>query len=156
MQSARGQSLADATERMYRSGAFLRVYWEGAAIMLLADQRLRSRTAGVQSLDSALDALQRCCLSPDMRWSGRAVVRKLDELTSTSVFAALYEEYVRSPALSDVAEVDRLLGLQVSADGKVVLLDEGPQRAARDAIMRVRERDSTPPSESAGAAQITP
>jgi hypothetical protein len=135
MQSARGQSLAEATERMYRSGAFLRVYWEGAAIMLLADQRLRSRTAGNQSLDSALDALQRCCLSPEVGWSGKEVFLKLDQLTGTTVFAQLYEEYVRSAALPDVAEADRLLGLQVTADGKVVLLDDGPQRAARDAIM---------------------
>ena len=42
---------------MYRNGAFMRVYWEGAAIMLLADQRLRARTQGSQSLDTALDAL---------------------------------------------------------------------------------------------------
>jgi hypothetical protein len=155
MQSARGQSLADATERMYRTGAFLRVYWEGAAIMLLADQRLRSRTGGGQSLDSALDALQRCCLSPDVGWSGRDVLRKLDEVTGTTVFAELYEEYVRSAALPDVAEADRLLGLQVTADGKVVLLDEAPQRGARDAIMRRTERASTPGGQ-AGAAQVNP
>ena len=156
MQSARGQSLADATERMYRSGAFLRVYWEGAAIMLLADQRLRSRTRGAQSLDSALDALQRCCLSPEVGWSGREVFRKLDELTGTTVFAELYEEYVRSPALPDVAEADRLLGLQVTADGKVVLLDEAPQRTARDAIMRRTERAPTPTGQAAGAAPVNP
>ena len=156
MQSARGQSLADATERMYRSGAFLRVYWEGAAMMLLADQRLRSRTGGRQSLDSALDALQHCCLSPEVGWSGREVFSKLDELTGTTVFAELYEEYVRSAALPDVAEADRLLGLQVTADGKVVLLDEGPQRATRDAIMRGTGRGSTPPGQAAGAAQVNP
>ena len=156
MQSARGQSLADATERMYRSGAFLRVYWEGAAIMLLADQRLRSRTGGGQSLDSALDALQRCCLSPDVGWSGRDVFRRLDEVTGTTVFAELYDEYVRSAALPDVAEADRLLGLQVTADGKVVLLDEAPQRAARDAIMRRTERASTPAGQAAGTAQVKP
>jgi hypothetical protein len=157
MQSgARGQSLADATERMYRSGAFLRVYWEGAAIMLLADQRLRSRTGGGQSLDSALDALQRCCLSPDVGWTGREVFSKLDELTGTTVFAELYEEYVHSATLPDVAEADQLLGLQQMADGRVVLLEQAPQRAARDAIMQRAERGSMQPGHAAGAAQVSP
>ena len=34
---------ADAIERMHREGAYMRVYWEGAALMLMADQRLRER-----------------------------------------------------------------------------------------------------------------
>ncbi|HTS54776.1 MAG TPA: hypothetical protein VMH26_16010 [Burkholderiales bacterium] len=157
MQSARGLTLADATERMYRSGSFMRVYWEGAAIMLLADQRLRARTEGRQSLDSALDQLARCCLSPQMGWGGRDLFRKLDELTGTTVFAELYESHVRSASLPDVAQAYRLLGLQVTAAGEVVLLDDAPQRADRDAIMRAAGPVSGPEGQapSAGAAQST-
>jgi hypothetical protein len=157
LQSTRGLTLADATERMYRSGTFMRVYWEGAAIMLLADQRLRARTGGRQSLASALDELQQCCLSPEVGWGGRDLFRKLDELTGTTVFAELYESHVRSPSLPDVAEAYRLLGLQVTADGEVVLLDDGPERAYRDAIMHGAGPvpGSAGQARDAGAAQTT-
>jgi hypothetical protein len=157
MQNTRGLTLADATERMYRSGTFMRVYWEGAAIMLLADQRLRARSGGRQSLDTALDELQRCCLSPDVGWGGRDLFRKLDELTGTTVFAELYENHVRSPSLPDLGEAYRLLGLHVTAEGEVVLTDDAPQRAARDAIMRGAGpvSGSAAPAGDAGAAQAT-
>ena len=113
----------------------MRVYWEGAAIMLLADQRLRARTQGSQSLDTALDALSRCCLSPEAGWRARDLFGKLDELTGTSVFAELYEQHVSSAQLPDLGEAYRLLGLRVTAEGDVVLIDDAPQRADRDAIM---------------------
>jgi hypothetical protein len=135
MKSMPGITLADATERMYRNGSYMRVYWEGAAIMLLADQRLRSRTHGRQSLDTALEQFQRCCLLAETGWRARALFRKLDELTATSVFSELYDQHVGSAQFPDVDEAYRLLGVQVSASGEVVLLDEAPQREYRDAIM---------------------
>ncbi len=135
MENISGITLAGATERMYRNGAFLRVYWEGAAIMLLADQRLRARTQGRQSLDTALDQLQRCCLSPEVGWRGRDLFHKLDQLTATTVFSELYDQHVASDTFPDIAEVYRLLGLRVTAEGDVVMLDDAPQRADRDAIM---------------------
>lgn len=50
--ATRGGSLANAT----RSGraATMRIYWNGAAIMLMADTRLRELTGGQQSIDTAL------------------------------------------------------------------------------------------------------
>ena len=140
MDTMKGVTLADATERMYRGGSYMRVYWEGAAIMLLADQRLRARTEGRQSLDSALDRLQRCCLSPAVAWRGRDLFRKLDELTATTVFSELYEQHVSSDQFPDIAEAYRLLGLAVTGGGDVVLLDDAPQRGFRDAIMSAPDR----------------
>ena len=96
----------------------MRVYWEGAAMMLLADQRLRSRTGGAQSLDSALAQLRACCLSPDTGWQARELFAKLDELTQTSVFAELYEAHVASTAFPPVAEAYRLLGLAAGRGGR--------------------------------------
>jgi hypothetical protein len=142
MARSAGVTLADATERMYRNGAFMRVYWEGAAIMLLADQRLRERTQGQQSLDTALDQLQRCCLSPELGWRGRDLFVKLDELTGTTVFSELYEQHVGSEKFPDIAEAYRVLGLRVTTEGDVILLDDAPQRAARDAIMSAPQRVS--------------
>jgi len=133
--SMRGATLADATERMYRSGAYQRVYWEGAAIMLLADERLRAQSAGQQSLDSALDELQRCCLSTEVGWRARDLFDKLDALTGGTVFAQLYEQHVRSEAFPDVAGLMQRLGVAVDALGQVALSDDAPERGFRDAIM---------------------
>jgi hypothetical protein len=139
MKSLPGVTLADATERMFRDKAFMRVYWEGAALMLLADQRLRSRTGGAQSLDSALAGLGACCLSTGRSWNAREVFATLDDLTQTSVFGELYEAHVASTAFPSVAEVYRLLGLQLDDDGETIrMLDAAPQIAFRDAIMHAQ------------------
>jgi hypothetical protein len=137
MKSMPGLTLADATERMFRDGAFMRVYWEGAAMMLLADQRLRQRTGGEQSLDSALARLRECCLAPDAAWQARGLFDKLDELTGTTVFSELYEAHVKSTAFPRLAEAYRLLGLELDAEGESIrMVDAASQIAARDAIMR--------------------
>jgi hypothetical protein len=136
MKSLPGVTLADATERMFRDGAFMRVYWSGAAMMLMADQRLRERTGGAQSLDRALEALQRCCLAGEEGWRGAGLLDKLDQLTGTTVFRELYDEYVSSRRFPDIADAYQKLGLRVAADGETVeLLADAPQVADRDAIM---------------------
>jgi predicted metalloprotease with PDZ domain len=136
MQSMPGVTLADATERMYRDGAYMRVYWSGAALMLLADQRLRSRSGGAQSLDLAFARLRECCLSPEAGWSARDLFAQLDRLTGTSVFTELHEEHVRSSRFPDLDECYRLLGLRPDATGeRIELLEVAEQRAVRDAIM---------------------
>jgi predicted metalloprotease with PDZ domain len=141
MRSMPGLTLADATERMYRDGAFMRVYWSGAAIMLLADQRLRSRSGGTQSLDLALARLRECCLSPETGWSAHELFTRLDQLTGTTVFAELHEQNVRSDRFPDLEECYRLLGLRAHAGGEEIeLLEQAEQFELRDAIMTRRER----------------
>jgi hypothetical protein len=130
-----GVTLAAATERMYRNGDFMRVYWEGAAIMLLADQRLRERSDGRQSLDTVFEQLRRCCLAPDVGWHAADLFRRLDELAGGSVFGELYAEQVKSDAFPNLAELYRLFGLQAGVDGKLTIDDAAPRRADRDAIM---------------------
>ena len=71
-QQARVDETGRHARRRYRTDVsqladFMRVYWEGAAIMLLADQRLRERSGGRQSLDTVLEQLRRCCLAPDVK-----------------------------------------------------------------------------------------
>jgi predicted metalloprotease with PDZ domain len=141
MQSMPGVTLVDATERMYRDGAFMRVYWSGAAIMLLADQRLRSRSGGTQSLDLALARLRECCLSAETGWSARELFARLDQLTGTTVFAELYEQNLRSNRFPDLEECYRLLGLRPHAGGEEIeLLEAAEQLGLREAIMTARER----------------
>jgi hypothetical protein len=100
---------------------------------------LRSRSAGTQSLDSALAQLRACCLSPDTAWQARELFAKLDELTRTEVFAELYEAHVSSAAFPPVGDAYQLLGLAVEEEGESIrMVDGAPQLAFRDAIMRAQ------------------
>ena len=139
MKSQPDTTLADATERMYKNGAYMRVYWEGAAIMLLADQRLRSKTKGAQSLDSALRQLHECCASAEIGWQAAEVFAKLDELTGTTIFRELYEANVGSEAFPDLTQAYALLGLRVRANGAIIDLedDDAAKVHLRDSIIGV-------------------
>lgn len=131
---ATGMTLAQATESMYRSGAYMRVYWEGTAIMLMADVRLRQMTAGKQSLDTALAALNECCSSPERAWSARDLLGKLDEITGTRVFRELYDRHVASMDFPELGSTYRALGLSTGAGG-IELSDDERERGLREAIM---------------------
>jgi len=127
-------TLAQATESMYRGGTHMRVYWEGAAMILIADVRLRQITAGKQSMDTALAALNECCSSTERAWSGRELFDKLDEITGTSVFRELYDQHVASKDFPDLAQAYRSLGIAVGGTG-IELAPEGREKQLRDAIM---------------------
>ncbi|HZP94239.1 MAG TPA: hypothetical protein VFB20_15365 [Burkholderiales bacterium] len=133
-ESAAGMTLEQATASMDRGGSFLRVYWEGAAMVLLADVRLRQLTAGKQSMDSALATLHECCLGEDRAWTAVELFDKLDEITGTHVFRELYQAHVRSKPFPDLNGVYRQLGLQ-PVSGGLELLPDAPRKDVRDAIM---------------------
>ncbi|HKQ23138.1 MAG TPA: hypothetical protein VJT81_01690 [Burkholderiales bacterium] len=134
MDSAAGMTLAQATESMYRGGTHMRVYWEGAALILIADVRLRQITAGRQSMDTALAALNECCSSEERAWSGRELFDKLDEITGTSVFRELYDQHVGSKNFPDLTQAYRSLGI-TDKGASIELTPEGREKQLRDAIM---------------------
>jgi hypothetical protein len=133
--NAPGMTLAQATESMHRGGNYMRVYWHGAAIVLLADVRLRQLTDGRQSMDTALAALHNCCMQPQRAWSAQELVDKLDELTGTGVFGELYRQHLPSPDFPDLSGLYRELGLRPDG-GNIEVMPEAPSRDVRDAIMR--------------------
>lgn len=136
MYGAPGMTLADATERMYRNGAFQRVYWEGAALMLMADQRLRERTQGRESLDTVLARLHDCCLAAERDWQAVTLFEKLDALSGTSVFAELFELQARERNFPDLQPTWRALGLEWPEGAeRVRLVADAPRSADRDAMM---------------------
>ena len=136
MQSAPGLTLAQATESMYRDGTYMRVYWEGAAMLLLiADVRLRQLTVGKQSLDTALAALNECCAAPDRAWSASELFDKLDEVTGTGVFREIHDQHVASRSFPDLSQTYRALGVTIGPGG-IELSTEDRQRRLRDAIMQ--------------------
>lgn len=130
-----GQTLAAASEAMLRERSFMRVYWSGAAIALLADIELRERSDGVMSLDSVLSDLQRCCLPGDRYWTDRQVIAKLDELSGTDIFQRLYRRYIDSDRFPDLEAAYRKLGLRPTSDTTLAFAGAGTARALRRAIM---------------------
>jgi hypothetical protein len=132
---AEGMTLAQATESMYRNGAYMRVYWEGAALMLMADVRLRQMTAGKQSLDTALAGLNECCGSPEKSWSAHELLERLDAITGTRVFGDLYDMHVAARDFPDLGQTYKALGLAAGASG-VELTGTGKEAGLRDAIMQ--------------------
>jgi predicted metalloprotease with PDZ domain len=132
---ARNVTLEEATQRMYRSRFFMRVYWSGTAIAMLADIRLRQISNGTQSLDTALAALNECCMDTQRKWRARELFARLDELTQTAVFGDLYEEHVGSTRFPDLSEAYGELGLVPAGRRSVSLSNDAPLAGLRDAIM---------------------
>jgi hypothetical protein len=130
-----GIPLNRVAANMHRDRTYMRVYWSGAAVALMADAELRISTDGRLSLDEALARFSRCCLPAERRWSGREFMAKLDELMDTQVFSALYLRYSVSPRFPDVASIYRPLGLVVDDAGQI-RLREAEHAAVRDRIMR--------------------
>ena len=136
-ESAHGMTLAQATQNMYRFGTYMRVYWEGAAIMLMADVRLRELTAGRQSLDTALAALNECCNAPDRAWSARELFARLDELTGTGVFEEILDQHESSVRFPDLSGTYRALGLATGSDS-IEFVNRDDAKHLREAIMGLR------------------
>ena len=128
-------SLARASERIGHSGIYQRVYWAGAALMLAADLRLRSRTGGQQSLDTALEKLSRCCASGERRWNAQEIIDRLDEVTGTTVFSELVRAQFDAEGFPDYEALLARAGVKV--EGTQVQFDaSAPWAAERDALMR--------------------
>lgn len=139
-------TLADATERMHRDGAYMRVYWEGAALMLIADQRLRERTAGQESLDSVLEKFRACCMAAPREWQGRALLERLDALSGTTVFSEIDQYQASQRYFPDLRPTYTQLGLDWSGGGdSLSLLPTAPRLADREAIMAPAARPAGTP-----------
>ena len=109
--TAPGRSLAEVSETMMRDRSFMRVYWSGAAVALLADVELRRRSAGAHSLDTALAAFRDCCLPAGRSWTAREFMQELDRLTGTNVFVDLYRQHVDSDEFPGLTALYAELGL---------------------------------------------
>lgn len=132
------QTLAQVAETMPKNRLYMRVYWSGAAISLIADTQLRQATGNKQSLDTVLSQFAECCLATRQRWTAQALLQKFDALSATRIFSDLYNKYAESVQFPDLAETYRVLGLQ--HDGKQLeLTATAPALAVRQAIMHTRQ-----------------
>jgi predicted metalloprotease with PDZ domain len=128
-----GGSLAQASRDGWRST--MRVYWSGAALMLQADMQLRETSGGRQSLDTALQSLSYCCLENGRTWRAKEMFAKLDELTGTEIFSALYDEHVHAESFPDMRSTWKFLGVNTRRD-QVSLIADAPLAEVRTSIMK--------------------
>ena len=90
--------------------ARMKYYWAGAAFALLVDTELRSRSNGAESLDSVLGELEDCCLPARRRWTGPALMRRLDSFLDEPLFVEYWNHYADTPGFPDI--LDALNGAQ--------------------------------------------
>lgn len=127
-----GGSLAQVTRN--GRGSTMRVYWSGAALMLMADMQLRQATDGRQSLDTALQSLSVCCMANGKTWRARELFERLDELTGTDILIGLYQKHVHEHGFPDMRSALDDLGVD-ARNNRVRLSDDAPLRDVRTAIM---------------------
>lgn len=104
-------TLAQVTDKMRQNKLFMRVYWSGAAISLIADTRLRMVSDNKLSLDTVLKKFEQCCLPVDKDWTALQLMQKFDELSNTHVFTELYAQYADSTQFPDLSQTYQTLGL---------------------------------------------
>jgi predicted metalloprotease with PDZ domain len=113
----------------------MRVYWSGAALMLMADMQLREASDGRQSLDTALQSLAGCCMQNGKTWRARDMFTQLDELTDTDIFSRLYRKHVHGKGFPDMRTTWQNLGISTRYD-QVSLSEDAPMADVRSAIMK--------------------
>ena len=113
---------------------YMEMYWRGAAAALIADVRLRKESDNRHSLDSALAQFRQCCFAPAVTWDGFAFFRRLDQLSDSEVFSAVFGRYARSDAFPDVMPVFKELGIRIER-GRVRLSDDSDWLALRTDLM---------------------
>ena len=128
-------TLHDITAGMHERGAYMRVYWAGAAYWLAADVELRRASGGKLSVDVALSRFQECCLAQMRAWEPEAFAAKLDALTGVDVFAQRWREADAARGFPNLAPLYGALG--IVKDGDALRFDpSAPDAAIREAIMR--------------------
>lgn len=133
-QARTSRTLEQVSRNMSRNHQYMRVYWSGAAISLLADVALRQRG---KSLDIAMSELQKCCLITNRPSSAYEVMDKLDSLTETKIFTDLYHQYVYSDEFPDMSQAYQKLGLTTKRN-KLIFSNDASSVALRQAIMSPR------------------
>ncbi|MBT8099146.1 MAG: hypothetical protein KJO82_05320 [Gammaproteobacteria bacterium] len=111
----------------------MKVYWSGAALLLLADIELRQRSNGSESLDTVLKKLKACCLPAADMWNGIRLLETLDSFVDEPVFMPLYHEHANAAGFPDTDGALRRLGV-IRENGAVRLKDDAELASLRQAI----------------------
>jgi len=131
-----GMSLEQGASEMYTTYRFAPVYWGGAAVMLLADVELRTKSGGTRGLDDVMMELSRCCGEGSRAWSAAEVGERIDAIAGMPVMRDLIANVVRAGAFPALGAVYAQLGLDEEGRAKPA----APLAPVRDAIMRAAVR----------------
>ncbi|MEZ4428619.1 MAG: hypothetical protein R3A51_13135 [Nannocystaceae bacterium] len=113
-------TVGEASVQMHDRYAFLRVYWGGAAIALLADVAVRTASKGARSLDGAMRHLHDCCASSPRRWSADETLRELDAWVGATTLQDLARRELERPGFVDLTPALSALGVQDTEAGAVL------------------------------------
>lgn len=112
-ESPHNQSLTEAAINIHRDKHYLRIYWTGAAIALIADFKLRKHSGGKLTLGSVLKQFKDCCMGDNRQWTAKQMMLKLDQLAGLSIFIPLYQKYSHSKQFPNLKKIYRQLGIKV-------------------------------------------
>jgi hypothetical protein len=107
-----------------------RTYWGGCLFCLQADLAIRDQTAGVSSLDTALQAILAAGGDGSQHWRIDRVLRLADQTTHTSVLQDLFSQEGSHPVAVDLAALWRKLGVD-EQDRRMVYDDHAPWATLR-------------------------
>ena len=116
--------------------ATMKIYWSGAVVALMADVELRRRSGGTESLDLALEQLQRCCLPAAQSWTGTRLFETLDGFVDGPVFMPLYRKYANEQGFPDFTPLFSQLGVTIEG-GRVELRNDAELAGIRRAITEI-------------------
>ena len=130
---------ADCVE-MRENHAYMRVYWSGAAIALIADVTARQNGS---SLDREVLALGACCLHAGEILSADDLLARVGEDGALLAphLAAAARPHLDSPRFPDVTAMYRALGLSFDAEGRVTLSSDPVQKALREQLTGPENRE---------------
>jgi len=116
-----------------RTHTWGRTYWGGSLFCLVADVRIRERTANAHSFEDVLRALAASGADVESHWEIARVLDTGDRATGTDVLASLYGEMALAPGTVDLASLWKQLGVGVDGD-RVKFDDTAPLASVRRGI----------------------
>jgi hypothetical protein len=132
------RTLRQVNRRISEQGGYMRIYWTGAAVAMLADVELRQQSKGRVSLDTVLAEFASCHLPSEKLWRVEDFLATLDEIGESDIFMSLYHRYADSARFPDLASAYQQLGLSVGRDNKLQLGDDPPGLSLRTSMTGAR------------------
>ena len=115
-----------------------RTYWGGALYWLMADVQIRQRTNNQKGLQDAMRGIVAAGGTIDHEWPIEKVLKAGDRAAGCTVLEDLYNRMKSAPVQTDLDDLWRKLGIQVS-NGAVTFNDKAPLARIRKAITVARK-----------------
>jgi hypothetical protein len=115
-----------------------RTYWGGALYWLLADVKIREHTKNRKGLQDAMRAIMEAGGTIVHEWPIEKVFKVGDQATGSTVLADLYNQMKAAPVQTDLDDLWRKLGVQVS-HGVVTFNDKAPLAKIRKSMTAPRK-----------------